>query len=125
MGGIIYIFNFHTNGPYSASLSEDYTHIDLNIKTLTKNDSRNILKSLKPYISQDDASKSFDNIVKFNLFDKTIVDNKIDNIIFLENIVKDNAKGLMDIYETFDTSSNRLFILGSLDFFRIVLPNRI
>ncbi len=85
----------------------------------------NILKSLKPYISQDDASKSFDNIVKFNLFDKTIVDNKIDNIIFLENIVKDNAKGLMDIYETFDSSSNRLFILGSLDFFRIVLPNRI
>ncbi len=32
MGGIIYIFNFHTNGPYSASLSEDYTHIYLNTK---------------------------------------------------------------------------------------------
>ncbi|WP_407411428.1 hypothetical protein [Methanobrevibacter sp.] len=156
-----YHFNFHTNGPYSVSLSEDYRHVDLNkknyenipdldidkfksfiknqnkilleaestilyysnkmnVKTLTKNDSINILKSLKPHISQDDASKSFDNVVKFNLFDETIVDEKIDNNS-LENIVKDKAKGLMDIYETFDTSSNRLFILGSLDFFRIVL----
>lgn len=157
-----YHFNFHSNGPYSASLSKDYTHIDLNqknneeipnlnidklksfiknqnntlleaestllyysnminIKTLSKNDSINILKSLKPYIPSYCVSESFDNIVKFNLFNKKVADEKISNVNSLENIVKDKAKSLMDIYETFDTSSNRLFILGSLDYFRVAL----
>lgn len=97
-----------------------YSH-KMNNKPLTKNDSIKILKSLKPHISKDNASKSFDNIIKYNLFKKNIVDKKITNVNSLENIVNDKAKGLMDIYETFSVSSNRLFILGSLDYFRIVL----
>ncbi|WP_298498555.1 hypothetical protein [uncultured Methanobrevibacter sp.] len=159
-----YHFNFHINGPFSATLSADYHSTDLinqeceaiakidldkfnsfvknhdndtlesestllyysnkmDTKNLSKTDSLNILKSLKPHIHQDIASKSYDNIEKFNLFNQNINDNQINDLDKFEKIVKDKAKGLMDIFETFDISSNRLFILGSLDYFRIVFDH--
>ena len=44
-----YHFNFHSNGPYSASLSKDYTHIDLNQKNNEEIPNLNIDK-LKSFI---------------------------------------------------------------------------
>ena len=93
----------------------------MKMKDITKKEAQNILKYLKPHIPNDTASKSFDNISNFNLFNKHINDAQFENNTELENIVVDKAKGLMDIFENFTISSNRLFILGSLDYFRIVL----
>ena len=89
----------------------------MKIKTLTKNNSIDILKSLKPHISKDTAEASYDNIVKYNLFNQPVLEKKINS----KRIVNDKAEGLMEIFEQFKVSSNRLFILGSLDYINIVL----
>lgn len=51
----------------------------MKINDITKKEAQNILKYLKPHIPNDTASKSFDNISNFNLFNKSITDKQIEN----------------------------------------------
>ena len=95
----------------------------MNLEYLNKQNTLRIIKILKPHLSEKIISQSFDNILKFDLLGADIDENYCDNLNNYEKIVRDKSKGLMDIFENYEISSNRLFLLGTLDYFRFVLEN--
>jgi len=95
----------------------------LKLSEISKEDAISILKILKPHLSKNTVSKSYDAIKKFNLFNYKIINPGFDSINNYEKIVKDKSEGLIRIFENYEISSNRLFILGTLDYFRLVFEN--
>ena len=111
------------NDYLESSSSLLYYANSMNLEYLNKQNTLRIIKILKPHLSEKIISQSFDNILKFDLLGADIDENYCDNLNNYEKIVRDKSKGLMDIFENYEISSNRLFLLGTLDYFRFVLEN--
>jgi len=95
----------------------------LDLSKISKEDAITNLRIIKPHISRKTISKSYDTIKKFNLFNCKIEKSKFNNINSYEKIVMDKSKGMIHIFENYEISSNRLFLLGTLDYFRLVFEN--
>ena len=90
----------------------------LNLNNYDENNLINILSYLKPHIDKQIIENVYVRIAKFGLFDCNIPNNEIK---INKAIVLDKLNGLIEIFETFESSSNRTLLLGSLDYFRLAL----
>lgn len=68
-------------------------------------------------------SKFFGWDNSYHFVNYTPQNSTFDDLNTYEKIVKDKSKGLMSIFERYDVCSNRLFLLGSLDYFTFVLKH--
>lgn len=90
----------------------------LNLNNYDENNLINILSYLKPHIDKQIIENVYVRIAKFGLFDCNTPNNEIK---INKAIVLDKLNGLIEIFETFESSSNRTLLLGSLDYFRLAL----
>lgn len=89
---------------------------------LTINDAINELKRIKPHIHQNIVETAYNDVKGFKLISKPISKNPprfvLENIKNnLNNKILDNFK----LFERFEVNYNQIFVLGSLDYLRIVL----
>ena len=110
-------------GYFESTSSILYYLSKMNLTQINKNEIISVVTSLKPHLSKDTILKSYENILKFDLVNYTPQNSTFDDLNTYEKIVKDKSKGLMSIFERYDVCSNRLFLLGSLDYFTFVLKH--
>ena len=122
-------FNFDSFRNFIRGKSKDYLESASTILLLKKfkNDfslefAIEKLSNIKPHISSEIVEKTFNDVCEFQLT-RNPNSNTISNVVL--NDVKNNLnkKIIINIklFENFENNYNRVFILGSLDYLRIVL----
>ncbi len=125
------IQNFHIDSvkKFVSNKSTDYLEAASTIlyykkfnHALTINDALIKLNNIKPHIPSDIVETAFNDVNGFELPSKQISKNLPTSVLKniktnLNNKILDNFK----LFEHFDINYNRVFILGSLDYLRIVL----
>ena len=122
-------FNMDSFKNFVANKSTDYLEAASTIlyykkfkRNFTIKDAINELNRIKPYISSNIVENAYIDVKGFKLSTKRISRNLPEFV--LENVKTNlNSKILdnMKLFEHFDVNYNRVFILGSLDYLRIVL----
>ena len=78
-----------------------------------------IISYLKPHLPKQVIKTSFEKINDFGLHTPFQLKNRPD--FLSKEIVVDKLNGLIAIFENFENCSNRMLLLGSMDYFRLSL----
>lgn len=91
-------------------------------KTITSDYAIKKLADIKPYISSKTVKETYSDVKGFELTKKA-VSNNIQNVVLkdIKNNLNEKINKNIKLFENFENNYNTVFILGSLDYLRIVL----
>ena len=122
-------FNLNSFKKFVANKSTDYLEAASTIlyykkfkPNFTVNDAINNLNRIKPHISSNIVENAYCDVKDFKLSEK-LISKKLPEFV-LKNVktnLNNKISDYIKLFEDFDVSYNRVFILGSLDYLRIVL----
>lgn len=90
-----------------------------NIDSIDKKTMLEIISYLKPHIPKETVDDAWEKINENDLLNNTTM--KTQKTFPTKEMTIDKINGLISIFENFEKCSNRLLLLGSLDYFKLAL----